>query len=194
LPPSEALDQWEVRTDMPSPSSPSRKNDAADSSTGTSAHDVDELEIPKVDVGDGRVSAEEFNPDLLKADRASQSKRGGRSATDAPLELPSERRPGVAENADALAQSLAEQAGWQQAARRLKQLGIRKYRLESQIDEQKFVFTCSFAAPENPRVVRRFEADADNPLEAVQLVLDQIDEWRNRDAGASPAARIADEN
>ncbi len=84
----------------------------------------------------------------------------------------------------ALAQSLAEESGWQDAARRLKKLGIRKYRLESQIDEQRFVFSCSFASPDNPRVVRRFEADADNPLEAVQQVLEQIDEWRSRN-GAS---------
>ena len=178
LPPSAALDQWEVRTDVADTAPPSRKNESADSSSGTIADGFEGLEIPTdEEVDDGQVSAEGFNPDLLRADRASQSKKGARSAVDAPLELPSE----------------AEQSGWKDAARRLKKLGIRKYRLESQIDEQKFVFICTFASPDNPRVVRRFEADADNPLEAVQQVLEQIDEWRNRDGAAGQTALLLDD-
>jgi hypothetical protein len=90
----------------------------------------------------------------------------------------------LAESAGALAQSIDEQSGWQDAARRLKKLGIRKYRLESRIDEQNFVFTCALASPDNPQVIRRFEADADNPLEAVEQVLEQIDEWRSRNGNA----------
>jgi hypothetical protein len=75
-----------------------------------------------------------------------------------------------------LAEQMSEQSGWKAAARRLKELGIRKYRLESQIEEQTFAFICTFTSRDNPRVVRRFEAVADNPLEAVQKVLEQIDE------------------
>jgi hypothetical protein len=74
--------------------------------------------------------------------------------------------------------NLTGQSGWREATRRLKELGIRRYRLESQIEEQTFVFICSFAAVENPRVVRRFEAEADDPLEAVQRVIEEIDEWQ----------------
>ena len=204
---------WEVRTDAASTVSPSRKNDQADLSSGTVADGFEGLETAADEVDDGHVSADGFNPDLLKADRASQSKKGTRAAVDLPQELPADRRAGtvaekgarsgrgtmaaaeLAENAETIAQSLAEQTGWQDAARRLKKLGIRKYRLESRIDEQNFVFTCTFASPDNPRVVRRFEADADNPLEAVQQVLEQIDEWRNRDGAAGETALLPnDEN
>src|SRR5262249_48207778 len=71
-----------------------------------------------------------------------------------------------------------EQSGWREATRRLKELGIRRYRLESQIEEQTFVFICSFAAVDNPRVVRRVETEADDRLEAVQKVIDEIVEWQ----------------
>lgn len=219
LPPSDALDQWEVRTDVSDSVAPSRMKEAADSPSETSDDGFEGLEVSGDEVDDGQVSAEGFNPDLLKADRANPSKKGMRSADDAPLELPADRRSGVraegktapeqriesgrgtgaaaefAENAGALAQSPDEQSGWQDAARRLKKLGIRKYRLESRIDEQNFVFMCTFASPDNPRIIRRFEAEADNPLEAVQQVLEQIDEWRNRGGTAGQAALLpGDEN
>jgi len=212
LPPSDALDQWEVRTDGAETVSSSRDDE---SRSATADDGFEGLEAAADEPDDGQVSVEGFNPDLLKPARAdqvqasplknSQSKNNRtRTAVDEPLELPAERRSAVgtpavaaqakgaetgrgagaaaefAENAGAHSQSLAEQSGWQDAARRLKKLGIRKYRLESRIDEQNFVFTCSLASPDNPQVVRRFEADADNPLDAVQQVLEQIDEWRSR--------------
>jgi hypothetical protein len=88
---------------------------------------------------------------------------------------------------------MSEQSGWQAAARRLKELGIRKYRLESRIEEQTFTFWCAFASPDNPRVLQRFEDDADTPLEAVQKVLAQIDEWRARDVRNKVASVARDE-
>jgi hypothetical protein len=209
LPPSDALDQWEVRTDAADAASPFRDDDALDSRAGTVTEGFEGLEATADEPDDGLVSADGFNPDLLQPGRGNQSKNNGtRAAVDAPLELPSERRSGVrtagttapakgtetgrgttaaadfAESAGALAQTMDEQSGWQDAARRLKKLGIRKYRLESRIDEQNFVFTCALTSPDNPQVIRRFEADADNPLEAVEQVLEQIDEWRSRNGNA----------
>ncbi len=73
-----------------------------------------------------------------------------------------------------------EQSGWEAAARRLKELGIRKYRLDAQIEEQTFIFICTFTSPDDARIVRRFEAEADTPLGAVQQMLEQIDDWRAR--------------
>ena len=202
LPPSEALDQWEVRTDVADTLSSSRKNEPfASSFSGTNEDEFEGLQAPADEVDDGSVSTAGFNPDLLSADRTGPSKSTGpsktgtHSATDAPRENPPDQRAGgnTGGNTEALAHSLAEQSGWQAAARRLKKLGIRKYRLESRIDEQNFVFICTFASPANPRVVRRFEADADNPLEAVQQVLQQIDEWRNRDGAAGRPAQFSDD-
>jgi len=169
------------------------------------------LEDAADEIDQGRVSAEGFNPDLFRADRASPSKKGTRPEVDVPLEIPADRGLGskpsrgpgsarapvfaadVAQSPATAAQTPDEQAGWQDAAQRLKKLGIRKYRLESRIDEQNFVFSCSLPSPDNPRVVRRFEADADNPLEAVQQVLEQIDEWRSR-AGSQTELLPDDEN
>ena len=211
LPPSEALDQWEVRTDVDDTVSPSRRNDPAGSSSRTITDGFEGLDDSADEIDQGRVSAEGFNPDLLRADRASPSKKRSRTEDDGPRELPADHGPGsqaskgagsgraavfaadVAQSPATPAQTPDEQAGWQDAAQRLKKLGIRKYRLESRIDEQNFVFSCSLASPDNPRVIRRFEADADNPLEAVQHVLEQIDEWRSR-AGSQTELIPDDEN
>lgn len=69
---------------------------------------------------------------------------------------------------------------WREAVRRLNELGIQEFRLEpgSQIGE--FYFACEFTPHRNARVTRRFEAEAKEPLLAVQAVLRQIDEWLTR--------------
>ena len=87
----------------------------------------------------------------------------------------------------------SEQSGWQTAARRLKELGIRKYRLDAQIEEQNFIFTCSLTSPDDVRIVRKFEAEADTPLEAVQQALEQIDDWRARGSSDNLAALAPEE-
>jgi hypothetical protein len=172
LPPSEALDQWEIRPASPDAfARPIERNPppkaGLSSDAGADASDV--LEIPAADAGDGRVSAEGFSSDLLAPDRSSRSRKQPENRRGESLDDATDPR-------DLLAEQMSEQSGWKAAARRLKELGIRKYRLESQIEEQTFAFICTFTSRDNPRVVRRFEAVADNPLEAVQKVLEQIDE------------------
>jgi hypothetical protein len=172
LPPSEALDQWEIRPaspdafDRPGERASPPKAGASPEAVGDTS---EVLEIPTADPAEGRVSAAGFSGDLLTPERTSR-----------PRKQPENRRAESIENAmgppDSLAEHMSEQSGWKAAARRLKELGIRKYRLESQIEEQTFAFICTFSSRDNPRVVRRFEAVADNPLEAVQKVLEQIDE------------------
>ncbi|HTI52435.1 MAG TPA: hypothetical protein VL475_15835 [Planctomycetaceae bacterium] len=76
---------------------------------------------------------------------------------------------------------MPEQSGWRAAAERLRELGIRKYRLESKIENQSFLFRCEYPTPENPHVTELFEADADTPLDAVLHTLHQIDEWLQSD-------------
>ncbi|MBI3865118.1 MAG: hypothetical protein HY290_24860 [Planctomycetia bacterium] len=184
LPPADALDQWEVPPDAPQTKKPSKS-----------------LESPVEDEDDeGLVSAEGFDTELLKLDREARPAAGKRSreapaANDAKQRTPAARlrrddSPDGPTDSETGGQFPDEQAGWQTAARRLKELGIRKYRLESQIEEQTFLFACTFASPQNPRVVRRFEAEADTPLEAVQKVLKQIDESRR---GAARGAAEDDE-
>jgi hypothetical protein len=67
---------------------------------------------------------------------------------------------------------------WKTAVQRLNELEIRNFRLEPGHQAQQFAFYCSFTPPETPRVSYRFEAEADEPLRAVEKVLQQIETWR----------------
>ncbi len=70
---------------------------------------------------------------------------------------------------------------WSAAVKKLNELGIRDYRLEPGVRPQEFLFSCSYSPPQNPRISRRFEAEALDPLQAVINVLQQVDEWsRNK--------------
>jgi hypothetical protein len=66
---------------------------------------------------------------------------------------------------------------WRGAVQRLNQLEIRNFRLEPGRTSDQFVFICSYTPRDNPRVSYRFEAEADEPLKAVERVLLQIDNW-----------------
>jgi len=76
-----------------------------------------------------------------------------------------------------------------QAVGRLNALGIRDYQLQPGEREGEFNFSCRFAARSNPRVIHRFEAEAADPLDAVNQVLRQLDDWRVRHTDRRQAAR-----
>ena len=59
----------------------------------------------------------------------------------------------------------------------LKAHGIVTYRLESQIERQRFLFRCEYPTPDDSHVTELFEAIAETPLDAVLETLKQIDEW-----------------
>ena len=69
---------------------------------------------------------------------------------------------------------------WQTAQARLKALGIERYYLEPDPAGQVFLFRCAYSPPGNPRISRRFEAEAAEPLEAVRKVLKQVETWTAR--------------
>lgn len=79
-----------------------------------------------------------------------------------------------------LREPAAEELTWTAAVERLNELEIRSFRLEPGPRLGLFVFICSYTAPDAPSVSYRFEAEADQPLKAVQKVLEQIVEWRQR--------------
>tara|TARA_R110002111_G_scaffold256979_3_gene324721 strand:+ start:48855 stop:49703 length:849 start_codon:yes stop_codon:yes gene_type:complete len=68
-------------------------------------------------------------------------------------------------------------ATWSAAVQKLNELGIRDYRLEPGVRPNEFLFSCSYSPPHNPRISRRFESEALDPLKAVIRVLQQVDEW-----------------
>lgn len=69
---------------------------------------------------------------------------------------------------------------WRRAVQRLNELGVHKFRLEPGRDNGDFYFACEFSPEHDSRITRRFEAEASEPLQAVQLVLRQIGDWTQR--------------
>ncbi len=67
---------------------------------------------------------------------------------------------------------------WQAATLRLKELGISDYNLQPGINANEFHFSCSYTPKNNPRITHRFEAEASEPLKAVQKTIQQVEEWR----------------
>jgi hypothetical protein len=68
-----------------------------------------------------------------------------------------------------------DQLTWKSAVKRLNALGIRDFQLQPGARGKEFHFSCSYAAPDQPRVTRRFEAEASEPLQAVRQVLAQVE-------------------
>ena len=73
-----------------------------------------------------------------------------------------------------------EDLTWNSAVEQLNELEIRNFRLEPGPRMGLFVFICSYTPLDAPSISYRFEAEADQPLKAVQKVLEQIVEWRQR--------------
>lgn len=69
---------------------------------------------------------------------------------------------------------------WQDAVKRLDELEIDNFRLERGTEKNQFFFMCSYTPPENPQVSYRFEAEASEPLKAVEKVLAQVESRRLR--------------
>ena len=72
----------------------------------------------------------------------------------------------------------SEPLTWAAAVERLNEFDIRSFRLEPGDRSGLFVFICSYTSPDAPTVSYRFEAGADEPLKAVEKVIEQIVEWR----------------
>jgi hypothetical protein len=69
---------------------------------------------------------------------------------------------------------------WDELHHRLNELEIRNFRLEPSRQPNQFIFICSYTLSDSPRVSRRFEAESEEPLKAVEKVLTQIEEWQQQ--------------
>lgn len=78
----------------------------------------------------------------------------------------------------ASARLAGEPLTWQSAVRRLNAMGIRQFNLQEGVREDEFHFSCFYTPPDNPRIRHRFEAEAREPLLAVEKVFTQIAEWQ----------------
>ena len=68
-------------------------------------------------------------------------------------------------------------SSWRDAIDRLNQLGIRTYRLSPSSVAGGYHFWCQVTSVDAPQVSRRFEAESREPLDAVDRVLAQVEEW-----------------
>jgi hypothetical protein len=66
---------------------------------------------------------------------------------------------------------------WREATRRLEEIGITDYRLDRSETPDRFLFVCRFSPGTDDRIIQRFEAEAVEPLEAVERVLEQVELW-----------------
>lgn len=67
---------------------------------------------------------------------------------------------------------------WRTAVAWLNQHGIDHYQLQPGHHGDEFHFSCAFTPSDNPRITHRFEAEAGEPLRAVEKVLAQIAAWQ----------------
>jgi hypothetical protein len=149
---------------------------------------------------EGKTASNDRDPALAEASNPGptaekRSKAGTRltAAFDAHDRSP-ERDRGLSNTANDLSD---EAKGWKTAIARLNALGIRDYQLQPGEREGEILFSCRFVSRHNPRVMQRFEAEAGEPLQAVQRVLQQIDEWkgrrseaRDRTSSREPASKV----
>lgn len=176
LPPSGALDGWE-----PEPISSRPKNDQK--MIGFSTSNSEQTLERSLD-------SEPVSQAFFESNQSSQEKTGANNTeiqqvkNDVnPFEqkAPSPRK--AVKEVDQQFRLRAEKllrrdpATWSAAVEKLNELGIRDYRLEPGVRPNDFLFSCSYSPPQNPRISRRFEAEAIDPLIAVIHVLQQVDEW-----------------
>jgi hypothetical protein len=69
---------------------------------------------------------------------------------------------------------------WQSAVRRLQEFGIEDFQLRPGSAPDQFHFSCLIEPKDNPRVMHRFEAEAAEPLDAVQDVVTQLESWLDK--------------
>lgn len=151
----------------------------------------------------GRMHGWELDPRRTQGNTGPQPQRplprvrrvsANRTETASPFPGPPRSQP--AEKTDLLAEVRAEkksstQAGekqtdarqpagltWQGAVARLNRLGIHNFALQPGVEPGEFHFSCTHADRDNPRVIRRFEAEDTDPLAAVQKVLRQVERRR----------------
>jgi len=85
-----------------------------------------------------------------------------------------------------------EAKGLRAGIARLNTLGITDYQWQPGDRDGEFLFRCRLVSRHNPRMTQRFEAEAGEPLQALEKVLAQIDEWRTRRAGRDVRTSVGD--
>jgi hypothetical protein len=153
---------------------PPRPGDFSPSETDLSAGEplvpVDAAPAPADPGENNAVDASTDNPEVDLGDAGeARSLAANPSEIDGAADVPTD----VAGMDDSIA---SEQLSWTQAKDRLKAWGITNYRVRN-TDEGRFLFYCTAPDRKSSQVSRRFEAEADTPLEAVNMAITEIATW-----------------
>ncbi|MCA9006587.1 MAG: hypothetical protein KDA70_15045 [Planctomycetaceae bacterium] len=179
LPPAGALDGWELE-------SPPAQREPDQKMAGLTPPDLEERQP----LGGNPIQQASFDSQPAAGNSQNPFNQGGVQQIDTETnpfaqntQIPTQAETAQREVIDQQFRQRAETmlrrdpVTWSAAVQKLNELGIRDYRLEPGARPNEFLFSCSYSPPHNPRVSRRFEAEALDPLMAVIKVLQQVDEW-----------------
>lgn len=182
-------------------------NDVANSTAGTDAPPADSgwndpFQAPQLLSNDARrasqpMQPERFDPENAFADsnvghadgkRSDRDSLQGLSFSDPPQTvsnggLKAYSRGNESDRGNSIRRASAERPdssedlSWREAVRKLNQLGVREIQLSQTEEPFVFRFSCDYTPENNPRVTRRFEAEAGEPLNAVEKVIEQVESW-----------------
>ena len=80
---------------------------------------------------------------------------------------------------------------WEQAQKRLTELGISKYQITNGSEPGKFLVVCLFNPPTTPQVTHRFDAEGENPQATITELITKIEQWIADDYAAHAYASSA---
>tara|TARA_R110002095_G_scaffold34106_2_gene32628 strand:+ start:13404 stop:14252 length:849 start_codon:yes stop_codon:yes gene_type:complete len=174
LPPAGALEGWELDT-APSKIEPDRKNLGLASAEPLPKQELGNNSIQQLGFDRTQSSQGSANPFEREIQQVGNEQSQFEPAAPADQSAVKE----VDEQFRVRAETMLRRdpATWSAAVQKLNELGIRDYRLEPGVRPNEFLFSCSYSPPHNPRISRRFESEALDPLKAVIRVLQQVDEW-----------------
>ncbi len=109
------------------------------------------------------------------------------------LSLPASFTAASTSENEPAAADLHKPLSWRLAVQRLNELGIQHFQLSAGERPYEFHFSCFLTPADNPRVRRLFEAEADEPLRAVEKVLAQIDDWIRQSVSGSVMGALGDQ-
>ncbi len=182
-PPAESLTGWELQT-ISNDVNPVKDQVAGDLfAQGSIPTRFNEARVERTPAENEHASLDQMFTEVDMTKNVSQP--AGQSLFDERSEVPQEYRMTPAMSRErtprppaAADPSHNQPVSWGSAVAQLNRLGIRDYRLEAGSRPGLFYFTCSYTPGDNPRISRRFEAEASEPLKAVEKVLLQVDQWQ----------------
>lgn len=176
LPPAGALEGWELE-ETPSNTKLDQKSGELNVSNSLSNSASDNNPIQQAAFDGAQPSSNEMVPFGQEIRQIKNEENQFEPSTPAPVQQAAVKEVNSQFRLRVESMLRRDPATWSAAIQKLNDLGIREYRLAPGVRPEGFLFSCTYPQPHNPRISRRFEAEASDPLKAVIQVLQQVDEW-----------------